>query len=80
MSPGNLIIVSHLNQCLVNGYDGYMLILSSKTDIGLDLSIVLVVNEYLDVFPNEVTSLPSERGRFFHRPNTEHITYISNSL
>nr|XP_027192723.1 uncharacterized protein LOC113787766 [Cicer arietinum] len=50
-----------LFQCLINGVQGVLLLLSSISGSEMDLSNIPVVSEFEDVFPEDVTSLPLER-------------------
>ncbi|XP_073223510.1 uncharacterized protein [Cicer arietinum] len=52
---------SLLFQCLANGVQGVLLLLSSNSGSEMDLSNIPVVNEFEDVFPEDVTSLPPKR-------------------
>ena len=49
----------------MDGAVGYILLLSTSTEIGNDLLFIPVVHEFLDVFPDEVTTLPPEREMEF---------------
>lgn len=57
----SLCTTSQLFQCLVNGGQGILLLLSSILGSKIDISIILVVNEFKDVFPYDVTFFPSRR-------------------
>ncbi|XP_073225640.1 uncharacterized protein [Cicer arietinum] len=46
---------------LVEGAQGYMLLFSSKVEVEDNLTLMPVVGEFLDVFPNDVSSLPPNR-------------------
>nr|XP_027190477.1 uncharacterized protein LOC113786662 [Cicer arietinum] len=52
---------SLLFQCLTNGVQGVLFLLSSNSGFEMDLSNIPVVNEFEDVFPENVTSLPHQR-------------------
>ncbi|XP_012567458.1 uncharacterized protein [Cicer arietinum] len=46
---------------LVEGAQGHMLLFSSKVEVEDNLTLMPVVGEFLDVFPNDVSSLPLNR-------------------
>ncbi|XP_012574249.1 uncharacterized protein [Cicer arietinum] len=52
---------SILFQCLTNGFQGVLLLLSSNSGSEMDLSNIPAVSEFEDVFLEDVTSLPPER-------------------
>ncbi|XP_004513995.1 uncharacterized protein [Cicer arietinum] len=53
--------VSNLLQCLCSGGQGFLLTSSSDSGPKLDVATIPVVNEFLDVFPEDVVCLPLER-------------------
>lgn len=53
----SLVSSTFLNQCLVEGHEGYILLLSSNSETSLNLTSVPIVN---DVFPDEVVFLPPD--------------------
>lgn len=52
---------SQFFQCVVEGGQVSVLLLSSKSEVKLELSTIPVVNEFEYVFPENVTTLPPER-------------------
>ncbi|XP_027192644.1 uncharacterized protein [Cicer arietinum] len=53
--------VSNLLQCLCSGGQSFLLTSSSDSEPKLDVATIPVVNEFLDVFPEDVKCLPPER-------------------
>ena len=52
---------------LVEGAQGYMLLFSAKVEAENDVLTILVVCEFQDIFPGEVSSLPSNRDVEFNK-------------
>ena len=52
---------SQLNHCLVEEAQGYLLVLSSNTEVKDDIATIPVACEFEDVFPKEITELPPKR-------------------
>jgi hypothetical protein len=50
-----------LIQCLFGGEQNFILMLSTDFKAQLDVSSILIVKEFVDVFPKDITSLPPNR-------------------
>lgn len=57
VSPNSWTSFTSLNKCLIKGFEGNILLLSSTSQTCLDL----IVNDFLNTFPHEVVSLPPDR-------------------
>ncbi|WRX27658.1 hypothetical protein QQP08_020145 [Theobroma cacao] len=76
-APTNLILVMSTKRLLRQGYSGYLaMVRDTQAKVG-DISQVSVVNEFMDVFPEEILGLPLELEIEFCIdliPNTRHIS------
>lgn len=52
---------SQVSKYLKDGDQGFILLLSSSSKVDMDMTNIPVVNEFEDVFPEDVVSLPPER-------------------